>query len=315
MEKHLSFISYLRVFAMLLVAFYHCFYCYVGWKNTNYSSPLDVNCWTIASNLSYIHVPLFLLIAGYVYAYNRFFLSKYSSLRLFIVKKSKRIIVPYIFWGGILVLVQNRSIVQFFDGIAHLWFLFVIFECYIVFRFLDFVFTNTKLNVIWLCLLLIYLFISDGNHVKNSIFSLDAFLHYFPYYMAGILCCNLKIIRLNKAISCVCLPIWGITWLICLKKGSFISPISLLLLISLLSCASHVCNKEKVIISSLDKYSMGIYIIHQPLLQELSLLPIVRDFRDVHFYTYPILAFVIIVLLSFLLSVGVKKTRLSFLLG
>lgn len=99
--KFLYNISILRIIAMLMVIFYHSFYCYVGWENTIYSASISVGLWTIMSSFfSHIHVPTFLFLAGYLYAYKRFDLNSYPSKSSYLKNRIKRIGVPYLLWGG-----------------------------------------------------------------------------------------------------------------------------------------------------------------------------------------------------------------------
>lgn len=63
----LTYISYLRVMAMLMVVLYHCL-CYYGvW---GYDDAVTVNAYScLASFLNYIDMPLFVFISGYLYAH------------------------------------------------------------------------------------------------------------------------------------------------------------------------------------------------------------------------------------------------------
>lgn len=52
--------------------------------------------------------------------------------RLFVLGKTKRVLLPYLIVGVFLCLLQDRDMEQMLYGVSHLWFLVVIFECYMI---------------------------------------------------------------------------------------------------------------------------------------------------------------------------------------
>lgn len=73
MQNRFLDISYLRVIAMLLVVFGHCICPYSLWNEPGYSAGFKVEIWeTTIACLNQIHLPIFFLIAGFLYGGNRF---------------------------------------------------------------------------------------------------------------------------------------------------------------------------------------------------------------------------------------------------
>lgn len=309
-------VSILRIVAMLMVIFYHSFYCYVGWDNSIYCSTVSVGLWSILSSLfSHIHVPTFLFLAGYLYAYKRFGLKSYSCKRKYLVNRAKRLGIPYALWGGILMLLQNRPLTQFFDGIAHLWFLLVLAECCLLFCLIDTVFLRFKNNVAILILAMLYLAIDNKITLDVNFASLGVFIHYFPYYLIGILVYLINLEQFLKWKSVWVVLMVFLCYLVSVRIGYFANCFSVLLITFVFLYAKKI-NKESNKLHSIDKASMGIYILHQPLIQETSLTHFVADFRDEHFYMYPLLMFVFAFTVSYVLVNIARKLKVEkFIFG
>lgn len=133
-DTHLSNISLLRVIAMVSVVFYHCL-CYYGIWSSKFviEGYRDFDIFLVSVNM-----PLFVFLSGYLYAYLRNNFHKYQDSKTFVFKKSKRLLIPYIFWGVLLVLFFPRPDhrwTDFFSGICHLWFLLMLFEEFLFFHF------------------------------------------------------------------------------------------------------------------------------------------------------------------------------------
>lgn len=71
MQNKLNDISLLRVVAMLLVVYYHNICPYSMWRDADsagFHLPVYVS---VATSLRNIHMPIFFLIAGYLFGYKR----------------------------------------------------------------------------------------------------------------------------------------------------------------------------------------------------------------------------------------------------
>ena len=72
MEKRFYDISILRVMAMLLVVYYHCICPYYVWSGIDSAGFVNPIYEKVCFDLTGIHMPLFFLIAGYLFGYKRF---------------------------------------------------------------------------------------------------------------------------------------------------------------------------------------------------------------------------------------------------
>ena len=71
-EKRLYGISILRVLAMLLVVYYHCICPYYIWTGTDCAG-VTVPLYTkLSLDLNRVHLPMFFIVAGYLFGYKRF---------------------------------------------------------------------------------------------------------------------------------------------------------------------------------------------------------------------------------------------------
>lgn len=84
----------------------------------------------IACFVRYFHMPLFIIISGFLYSY-LFERGRYVNAIQFVCKKVKRVMIPYLFGALYVTLFQNFHYSEILNGVAHLWFLLFIFEAYI----------------------------------------------------------------------------------------------------------------------------------------------------------------------------------------
>lgn len=109
MKQRLDYISILRVGAMLSVVVYHCICGYSNIWGGKWSWQI-VDFWnTIAHVLSYYHMPLFVIISGFLFKYVQI-TGKYSNFGTFLYKKIRRIMIPYIVWGCLLYMIWGNSV-------------------------------------------------------------------------------------------------------------------------------------------------------------------------------------------------------------
>ena len=95
----LNFIVVLRCIALLFVIFGHSICMYT----TKWDAVSSETCslWQNVVDIIYLfHMPLFSLIAGYVYIHVRKY-GRYDSFPVFFKKKTKRILIPFVIWGVI----------------------------------------------------------------------------------------------------------------------------------------------------------------------------------------------------------------------
>lgn len=119
---------------MLIIVIFHC-YCYnFGIWPFLIGSPPPYDYFFSPLILSTLGLSIFVVISGYLYGFGFFHLLKYKTNSEFLKKKFSRLIVPYIFWALITYVSFPTSVYwkQLLGGIAHLWFLLMLFNCFFI---------------------------------------------------------------------------------------------------------------------------------------------------------------------------------------
>ena len=121
-------ISSIRVLSMLFIVAYHCV-CYYGiWDENFPEAPQykNIESWRFLCGLA---LQMFTFISGYLYAR-----SKSKSVVEILWQKLKRLLLPYLFWS--IVVATLFPVIcswhDFFCGMLHLWFLLMLFGCFLV---------------------------------------------------------------------------------------------------------------------------------------------------------------------------------------
>lgn len=144
MRNHV--ISQVRILAMLMIVFEHCF-CYYGvW---NYNAPYIDMYVKLSSIFVQISLPVFVFISGYLYASKVFKCpTQKTTNKQFIINKIKRLIIPYLFWGVIILLTLPNiySPIRIFYGVSHLWFLLMLFNLFTIILFTKKIWLRTNLK-------------------------------------------------------------------------------------------------------------------------------------------------------------------------
>jgi peptidoglycan/LPS O-acetylase OafA/YrhL len=179
-------IDTLRGMACLLLVAYHV----IGSDPTNglkLSSGIfrDIN-----DVLSYLRMPLFTFLSGFVYAYRPF----QSGARSFLSKKARRLIIPMLTVGTTFAILQsatagsNSSIDNWYllhiKPVAHFWFiesLFILFVFIVVFEYLNLFDSFKKWIFVYLVFCAFYI-----SPVDVDFFSISGFLYLSPYFLLGM---------------------------------------------------------------------------------------------------------------------------------
>ena len=98
MNKRNNILTLIRDISMILIVFYHSMCYTVGIWGLN---PLPQSSYgTVAGFIANLGLTFFVLISGFLYETISSQSEDYNSNKLFVVKKVKRLLVPYIIWGG-----------------------------------------------------------------------------------------------------------------------------------------------------------------------------------------------------------------------
>lgn len=317
MHERFNDISILRCSAMLMIVFYHCLCAYGVWDDTNYSADFSVPLWDVfIAIMRNIHLPLFFIIAGFLFGYKRI-LGGYGNLMKFTKDKFIRVMLPYFIVGIIIVVVQKIPVKSLFYGISHLWFLMTIFECYLFGRIIDFVLrTEYKWRIILLLICCLVITFQEKITVNMWGLTIRQFCQYFPFYLIGMIFGTMNFHK-NKSSYYECaVMICSLLLMIataCINKSD--GPLRFLGLLFCCSVFLFLRNFSGITLSSsmksLDKCSMGIYIVHHILIQEMNGIDCFRALMTEHYILYPLMQFLVITLVSWYIVVLLKKNSLA----
>lgn len=222
-------IVFFRVVAMLIIVLFYCFCYNLGiWSNLP-SLPYPHSYFISPVILSTIGLSVFVIISGYLYGFGFFHFAKYHDSYGLLRKKFFRLIVPYIIWALITYILFYHSFYwkQIFAGIAHLWFLLMLYNCF---------FFATITKSIW------------GRFKGLGIVLLIIIFFFISYLRGTSLMSHFWIFAIRETFS----------WLYLFFLGILLSYYKLLDKLPTLSKNSTLLR----CFIFLDKNSMGVYILH-----------------------------------------------------
>lgn len=276
----------------------------------------------IACFIRYFHMPLFIIISGFLYSY-WYEKGRYANSYQFILKKTRRVIMPYLFWALFVTLFQNYCFSDILNGVAHLWFLLFIFEAYITMYIFDKCVKSRYVygmlyGISFLCIVL-------SDYIIGFIgmkFTLGLFFYvrFMPYYIIGI---ALHRIFSKSGISsnliygsCFVAILLFISLFIYTNNQLLLRLVALIVVVSVfgaLKISFHIDLSEKF--KQVDKCCMGIYIIHHILIQEMNVCSFLHPYME-HYVLYPLLQFFIVLFLSFYLTrIALRFKMTAFVIG
>jgi len=327
----LHYISVLRVCSMLLIVAFHsmCFYTGNWWYLCTDIVPL----WKLLSPPTVnIGLTTFVFLSGFLYGYLYIEKNKYRNAMSFLTNKSRRLLIPYFFWGIIMVIslpAVHVSWINLFTGIAHLWFLLMLFELFIIIMLLNMIgigersSKNIDCIIVLLSLFLIYIWKNYSNH--HHFLGMESTLHYLPSFLIGFYYAKYNHIKIiNSLIITLSLFCFGLFLLILLSYLDFEDSSTLyripaiIVTISTIEYAKQFPSRfwQSSIISSLDKNSMGIYIFNQFVVFILLLIPDFNHYLCYHPYWGVFFIFTISLTIPWLLANLFNRVKyLSFLIG
>lgn len=247
----------------------------------------------------------------------------YSDNVKFVKDKTQRVLVPYAIVGLFLCLLQDRDISQMLNGISHLWFLMTIFECYVLGMLVDTVLKmqERKVQIVMGGLVLFIVLIPYRIPVMQFL-CLSNIIKYFPFYMLGMLASKMNFRKYTKykaktLVLIIILLLFFALQQVYIKK----TPITMLLGVSIVSFIfiyARCLNIPKLPswVTSLDKCSMGIYIVHHIVIQEMNPCFPFHELAVNYYYAYPIFQFFIVTGVSWLFVAVCQNLKYSkYILG
>ncbi len=136
-KKLLSNIVIIRILLIFLLVVLHSFTIYGGgWTEPQAFKPVKFYWWIAKFSYSFL-LELFVFISGYLFAYQIIELKRIFTYKGIVVGKFKRLIIPSIIFSFFYLLLfpEERSLADFIYklivGAGHMWFLPMLFWCFI----------------------------------------------------------------------------------------------------------------------------------------------------------------------------------------
>lgn len=131
-------VSIIRPLVIFLLVVFHCFCVHSGgWETIDSITPVPAYYW-FAKLISGFRIETIALVAGYIFSYQKNDLKREQPLMSLIKQKFKRLILPCWAFGVFYWLLIMRSsipvdgaLLYIVNGAAHLWFLPMLFWCFI----------------------------------------------------------------------------------------------------------------------------------------------------------------------------------------
>lgn len=331
-NKRIDSISFLRVFCILVVVFFHCYGMMYADAHFPHTISVYESLYFIPNQCIFINIamPMFVFVSGYLFLY-LLQLGKYSTWGNLIQKKGVRILIPYFVFGlFFMATTGNWHPLRLLDGgYWHLWFLPMLFWCFIVgygiFKIQCRLWTDLILFAITFSTSLMHEFIPMW-------FGLHTITIWFYWFYLGMLCYKyrdtlssylgkykLSILLLITSIAIIVLfPVeYGDnTW-----YGNLAATCSIVSISSMMSGIDWSKYKMTIPIVKFSSYSFGIYIWHNWVAlmlisktsQRLFGLP---ELAANHVILFPLCFSLITLAISWGLSWVMMKTKVGkFLIG
>ena len=185
--KRLDEIALMRPILIILVVLYHAMAIHTG----NWSLPegtVQIGLYAAVGRIAYIFMlESFVFISGYLYAYQR---SKRGedNFSMLVRKKWKRLLLPCWLFGILYALMFGWSssiletIMAVITGIGHLWFLFMLFGCFVITWVLLFLKFRIWFIMLLLFVVSLFSFIILPFQLSNLMYFLFFFFMGFYFY-------------------------------------------------------------------------------------------------------------------------------------
>ena len=305
MEKIKRFdeISIMRVLAMTMIVAFHSLCFYNGrWSKVD---AIFIPVWyKISCFLDVIDLNMFVFISGYLYGYLYIYRNKYRHPSEVIHIKAVRLLIPYLFWGILMVLIWPwNTWSKLFYGIGHLWFLLMLFGVFTITVVLQLLNAQRIRFTRSVGLLLIIVGYLGGLFFSKYVYSgaflcINKILYYFPAFMIGYLCAKLRVGWLLPNWAYIILPfaILGLlvfVWyplplpktLILLIKTvlAYIICIDLLIILS----KGTLSDRMHKVVQAIERLSMGLYIFNQIVMDTVFSIPVLHQWFEAHWMIGP----------------------------
>lgn len=322
-EVRLSNIDYIRCFAILGIVLYHsiCVYVSMSWRSglpgidqglANSLFPV-IYSWMEILLMPDANMPLFVAISAYVYSF-LWHRGRYNNTKQFLVKKIKRLMIPYFVIGTIVLLtIVDGNLKDIIWGKAHhLWFCAALFWCFIYIRLYHVLPPILKVFFIIFCIPFLFY------GAPYNFLGITKGIKYFPYFLLGFyLYPTLPKIKSRNYSKYFAVLFWMLT--IAAYKVLEINYLEVLVCFAycfmIFLIVPETINPTKWV-TSVSYLSFGIYVFHEWFLWNMAHINYLHPFIIEHQLLYPLFAFVLVLSMSIVLTKICLKTKVGrFLLA
>lgn len=273
------------------------------------------------------HMPLFVFVSGSVYAFQGEVLGRRASFPVFVKKKARRLLIPYVVFGLLLIFLMygcgfRSNICDYiFNGVLlskdsrHLWFVLMLFEVFVLFYLM-----NRCLQMLhcpkWVLLILSFVFYLSSYYFPYILQISNAF-HYLFWFTLGYV-----FILYKNEVQRIVMYSVGIAFLFAylviehnvsfhIPFFSTIAACAGILLFYLLSCDFKSISKT-LFFRLVSKNSFGIYLYHVFI---IYLMFFFLKGLSISAYLLSLSVLLVSIFLSVLLTELTRKLGLGIIIG
>jgi len=323
MKKDYVEVDFLRAIAVVLIVFWHCFFCpmYV-WGTVEPQADMKFFQQVARFVIVDATMPLFTFISGYLFTALYVGQMKYRSFLPFLRNKINRLFIPFLVFSVLIICTSyNMSFNSLIWGEGcHMWYCAMLFWCFII----SWVLLRINNNVLqWVLFLISAVLVFAYPNFWYIPFQLplgiDNGLYYYSYFALGgcIFMFKDKYKDINVGI------IWGVYVILflinlislpiisrfCSSLQTYVFSFALWITITQLIEDGKLQNNKKI--KDLCKYSFGIYVFHHWLAWDIVWFPPILNVLRDHYFLFPLLLTVVVFALSYFLTEMSFKTRLG----
>lgn len=141
-RNNLDEVSFIRPILIVLLVLVHSFTVFNdGWPPFEGFVPCETYKWISRLSYSFL-LETFIFVSGYIYAFQKFELGKEDNLKKLLSKKAQRLLFPSIVFSILYAQVINgnnlldstnigASLISVLSGVGHMWYLPVLFWCFV----------------------------------------------------------------------------------------------------------------------------------------------------------------------------------------
>ena len=314
MDKKLSEVTYLRVYAIMSLVAWHSYCSYTAWGIGN--SPLDC---TYSLMFMFFaptaNMPLFTFLSGYLFCFLFKEKGKYTVFNGFLKNKVNRLLIPYLILGFIINLTQigrGKPLMPMFYGAPnHMWYCLMLFYCFVICWLVENK-LGQKYNIFLALLSYIFvLFVGRRYLSVDSPLGWYMLAYFYSYFYMGFLTFQYAdgiFPFLQKYFNFLCVAF------VCSVIAAYYNynsyGVSSILFVSLLITITRQIKMHSPLwIEVIAKYSFGIYVFHQWIIWNVTHYEPMRPIIHEHFILFPLILYVSVFSLSYLLTHISLKTR------